>query len=200
MIVSTGMNDISSIEKSVNIMEKHSIEYALMHTTNLYPTKPEWVRLGAMLEMMKAFPGVPIGLSDHTLNNNACISAIALGASLVERHFTDKMSRKGPDIVCSMDENELKRLLLAAKEVPLMFGGHKKAISEEKVTIDFAFASVVSIRPIKKGEKFTKTNIWVKRPGTGDFLAEQFDKILGKKAACDISDDTQITKEMILKA
>ena len=199
MIVSTGMNDIPAIEKAVNILEKHNVEYALMHTTNLYPTKPEWVRLGAMLEMMKAFPGVPIGLSDHTCNNNACIAAIAMGASIVERHFTDKKSRKGPDIICSMDEYELKRLLLAAKEVPLMFGGHKKAIEEEQVTIDFAFASVVSIKPIKKGEKFTKTNIWVKRPGTGDYLAEQFDKILGKEAACDIADDTQLTKEMILK-
>lgn len=197
MIVSTGMNDIPSIEKAVDIMEKHCVEYALMHTTNLYPTKPEWVRLGAMQEMMKAFPGIPIGLSDHTLNNNACITAIALGASLVERHFTDKMSRKGPDIVCSMDEDALKQLLLAAKEIPLMLGGHKKAIKEEQVTIDFAFASVVSIKAIKKGDTFSKTNIWVKRPGTGDFLAEQFDEILGKRAACDIPDDAQITREMV---
>ena len=197
MIVSTGMNDIPAIEKAVDIMEKHCVEYALMHTTNLYPTKPEWVRLGAMQEMMKAFPGVPVGLSDHTLNNNACITAIALGASLVERHFTDKMSRKGPDIVCSMDEDTLKQLLLAAKEIPLMLGGHKEAIKEEQVTIDFAFASVVSIKPIKKGDTFSKTNIWVKRPGTGDFLAEQFDEILGKRAACDIPDDAQITREMV---
>ena len=197
MIVSTGMNDIPAIEKAVDIMEKHSVEYALMHTTNLYPTKPEWVRLGAMQEMMKAFPDVPVGLSDHTLNNNACITAIALGASLVERHFTDKMSRKGPDIVCSMDEDTLKQLLLAAKEIPLMLGGHKEAIKEEQVTIDFAFASVVSIKPIKKGDTFSETNIWVKRPGTGDFLAEQFDEILGKRAACDIPDDAQITREMV---
>jgi len=197
MIVSTGMNDIPAIEKTVNIMEKHGIEYALMHTTNLYPTKPEWVRLGAMQEMMKAFPGVPVGLSDHTLNNNACISAIALGATLVERHFTDKMSRTGPDIVCSMDEQTLKELLQAAHEVPKMLGGTKKAIKEEQVTIDFAFATVVSIKPIKKGDVFTKDNIWVKRPGTGEILAEEYDSILGKVALCDIDNDIQITRRMI---
>ena len=197
MIVSTGMNDIPSIEKTVNIMEKHGVEYALMHTTNLYPTKPEWVRLGAMQEMMRAFPGVPVGLSDHTRNNNACIAAMALGASLVERHFTDKMSRTGPDIVCSMDEEALRELLQASREVPLMLGGTKKAIPEEQVTIDFAFASVVSIKPIKRGDMFSKENIWVKRPGTGEIPAECYGSLLGKKAACDISDDTQISLNMI---
>ncbi len=197
MIVSTGMNDIPSIEKTVNIMEKHGVEYALMHTTNLYPTKPEWVRLGAMQEMMKAFPGIPVGLSDHTTNNNACIAAMALGASLVERHFTDKMSRIGPDIVCSMDENALKELLSAAREIPQMLGGKKEAIKEEQVTIDFAFATVVTIKDIKAGEKFTKENIWVKRPGTGEILAEEFVSILGKSAACDIKNDVQLTRNMI---
>ncbi len=197
MIVSTGMNDLKSIEKTVNIMEKHGVQYALMHTTNLYPTKPEWVRLGAMQEMMQAFPGIPVGLSDHTLNNNACIAAMALGASLVERHFTDRMDRIGPDIVCSMDEQALGELLLVAREVPLMRGGHKGAIPEEQVTIDFAFATCVTIAPIKKGEVFTKENLWVKRPGTGEILAEEYDTILGKKATCDIDNDTQLTRSMI---
>ncbi|SDB39053.1 N-acetylneuraminate synthase [Pseudobutyrivibrio sp. YE44] len=197
MIVSTGMNDLKSIEKTVNIMEKYGVQYALMHTTNLYPTKPEWVRLGAMQEMMHAFPGVPVGLSDHTLNNNACIAAIALGASLVERHFTDHMDRIGPDIVCSMDEHALGELLQAAREVPLMRGGHKGAIPEEQVTIDFAFATCVTIKPVKVGEVFTKENLWVKRPGTGEIPAEEYENILGKKATCDIENDIQLTRSMV---
>lgn len=197
MIVSTGMNDLKSVEKTINIMEKHGVQYALMHTTNLYPTKPEWVRLGAMQEMMKAFPGIPIGLSDHTLNNNACIAAMAQGACLVERHFTDYKERTGPDIVCSMDETELKELIQAADEVHRMLGGTKGAIAEEKVTIDFAFATCVTIAPIKKGELFTKQNLWVKRPGTGAIKADEYDKVLGKKAAVDISNDTQIDYSMI---
>lgn len=197
MIVSTGMNDIRSIAKAVNILEKYGISYALLHTTNLYPTAPSLVRLGAMQEMMREFPNVPVGLSDHTLNNNACIAAMALGASVVERHYTDRMDRTGPDIICSMDEQALKELLLAAQEVPQMLGGRKQAAKEEQVTIDFAFATVVTIKPVRKGEKFTKDNLWVKRPGTGEIPAEEYADILGKEAACDIDEDIQLTKEMI---
>lgn len=199
MIVSTGMNDIPAIAKTVNILEKYSVPYALMHTTNLYPTDPALIRLGAMTAMMEEFKGVPIGLSDHSLNNNACIAAMALGASLVERHFTDKMERTGPDIVCSMDEQKLKELLAAADEVPKMLGGTKAAVSQEQVTIDFAFATAVSIRPVAKGEKFTMENIWVKRPGTGEIPAEEFEGLLGKTATCDIAQDVQLTRAMIGK-
>lgn len=197
MIVSTGMNDMKSIEKTVNIMERYKISYALMHTTNLYPTVPALVRLGAMQELMEAFPGIPIGLSDHTLNNSACIAAMAMGAKLVERHYTDHMERTGPDIICSMDEHRLSELISAADEVPLMLGGHKAATKEEQVTIDFAFASVVTIKSVKKGEKFTKDNLWVKRPGTGGIPAEKFESILGRQAACDIGNDVQLKEDML---
>ena len=197
MIVSTGMNSIESIRKAVAILEKHNVPYALLHTTNLYPTKPEQVRLGAMQEMMKEFPDTIIGLSDHTINNNSCIAAVALGAKILERHFTDKMDRNGPDIVCSMDEERLKELIQASREVTLMLGGEKKALKAEQVTIDFAFATVVTIKPIKKGEAFTKENLWVKRPGTGAILAEKYEDILGKKAKCDIDTDVQLDWNMI---
>jgi len=198
MIVSTGMNDIASIDKAVNILERYNVPYALLHTTNLYPTEPSWVRLGAMQEMMVQYPEIPIGLSDHTLNNNACICAMAFGAKIVERHYTDTMTRTGPDIVCSMDEEKLKELLQASKEIPLMLGGNKSAIAEEQVTIEFAFATVVTVNCIKKGDKFTKENLWVKRPGTGEISAEEYSSILGKTAACDIENDTQLKKEMII--
>ena len=198
MIVSTGMNNLESVVKAVEILEKNNVPYALMHTTNLYPTPPQFVRYGAMLQMMERFPDIPIGLSDHTQTNTACIGAMALGASLVERHFTDVKSRKGPDIVCSMDENELRELLIAARDISKMFGGSKEAIPEEKVTIDFAFATVVTIKPIKKGEPFTRENIWVKRPGTGEILAEKYESILGKKASRDIDFDVHLTNDMIV--
>lgn len=197
MIVSTGMNDIRSVSKAVNILERYGVEYALMHTTNLYPTLPSLVRLGAMQELRKEFPEIPIGLSDHTLSNHACIAAMALGADLVERHFTDYMQRTGPDIVCSMDEMGLRDLLQAAEEVPKMLGGTKCAAKEEQVTIDFAFATVVAIQDIGRGEAFCKENIWVKRPGTGEILAEEFEKLLGKRALCDIASDTQIRRSMV---
>lgn len=197
MIVSTGMNDIQSIQKTVDILEEYQVPYALMHTTNLYPTDPRLVRLGAMQQMMEVFKGVPIGLSDHTLTNAACIASIALGASLVERHFVDYKWRTGPDVVCSMDEHDLKELLQAARDVPKMLGGEKKAAAEEQVTIDFAFATVVTIAPIRAGEIFTEKNIWVKRPGTGEIPAEKYESLLGRKAACDIEQDVQLTFNMV---
>lgn len=197
MILSTGMNDLKSVQKTVEILEYRRVPYALMHTTNLYPTRPEQVRLGAMQELMDAFPSVPIGLSDHSVNNNAAYAALALGASLVERHFTDVMTRKGPDICCSMDEGELAKLIEAAREIPSMRGGVKKALPEEQVTIDFAFASVVTTKPIAAGTMLNRDNLWVKRPGTGHFKAKDYKSLLGRVARVDIPGDTLLTPEML---
>lgn len=197
VILSTGMNTIESIQKAVAVLDKHNIPVALLHTTNLYPTPIHLVRFGAMVELSEAFPDKVFGLSDHTLNNNSCLGAVALGASILERHFTDHMQRTGPDIVCSMDENACRELIVSSAEIAQMRGGSKKPADEEQVTIDFAFATVCSIASIKKGEVFTKENIWVKRPGTGKILAESFDDILGKTATRDIEDDEQLTWEDI---
>ena len=192
MIVSTGMNDIPSIRKMVDILNKYNIQYALLHTTNLYPTPSHLVRFGAMQELQKEFPGAIIGLSDHTTSNLACFGAVALGASILERHFTDSMDRAGPDIVNSMDPEALKELIDGSIELAKMRGGKKEATKEEQVTIDFAFATVVSIADIKKGETFTKENIWVKRPGTGEIAAEDYQDILGKTSLVDIQYDKHL--------
>ncbi|MNF94310.1 N,N'-diacetyllegionaminic acid synthase [compost metagenome] len=150
-----------------------------------------------MVELHKAFPDKVFGLSDHTLNNNACLGAVALGASVLERHFTDHMQRIGPDIICSMDEKACMELIISSAEMALMRGGIKKPAPEEQVTIDFAFATVCAIAPIKKGEIFTKQNIWVKRPGTGKILAEHFNDLIGKTATRDIENDEQLIWEDI---
>ena len=192
IILSTGMNDIDSIRKSVEIMEKHGVKYSLLHCTNLYPTPANLVRLGGMVELQKEFPNAIIGLSDHTVNNNACLAATALGASVLERHFTDSKDRPGPDIVCSMDPKELKELIEASKEIQQMRGGKKEAAKEEQVTIDFAFATVVTTKPLKKGDILTKENIWVKRPGTGEIKAEHYESLLGKVVNKDIEEDEHL--------
>ncbi|CAM3670284.1 N-acetylneuraminate synthase [Flavobacterium chungbukense] len=197
VILSTGMNTIESIQKAVAVFDKYNVPVALLHTTNLYPTPIHLVRFGAMVELNQAFPNKVFGLSDHTLNNNACLGAVALGASILERHFTDHMQRTGPDIVCSMDENACRELIVSSTEIAQMRGGTKKPAAEEQVTIDFAFATVCSIAPIKKGEIFTKENIWVKRPGTGKILAESFNNIIGKTATRNIENDEQLTWEDI---
>ena len=193
VILSTGMNTVESVKKAVDIFDAHQVPVALLHTTNLYPTPPHLVRFGAMLELHQVFPDKVYGLSDHTLNNNACLGAVALGASILERHFTDYKERSGPDIVCSMDETECKDLICASKEMAMMRGGKKEPAKEEQVTIDFAFATVCTINQITKGEELTKTNIWVKRPGTGDILAEHFNSILGKIATRNIDIDEQLS-------
>jgi sialic acid synthase SpsE len=192
MIVSTGMNDIPSVRKMVDILESYNVQYALLHTTNLYPTPPHLVRFGAMQELQKEFPSAVIGLSDHTISNLACFGAVALGASILERHFTDSMDRDGPDIVNSMDPEALKELIDGSIELAKMRGGKKEATKEEQVTIDFAFATVVAIQDIKKGEKFTKDNIWVKRPGTGEIKAADFKPLLEKEATTNIKSDSHI--------
>ena len=193
IILSTGMNTIESISKAVSIFTRNNIQFALLHTTNLYPTPNRLVRLGAMKEISDNFPNLVYGLSDHTISNHACFGAVALGASILERHFTDKMDRIGPDIICSMDEKSCNELITGSEIIWTQSGGKKGPAVEEQVTIDFAFATVCSIDAIKKGEILTMDNIWVKRPGTGKILADKFNSLLGKKSTRNIDNDEQLT-------
>lgn len=198
MIVSTGMNDIEQVRKTVEILEKYKVPYGLLHTTNIYPTPSRLVRLGAMEELQREFPNAVIGLSDHTTSNLACFGSVALGASILERHFTDRMDRSGPDIINSMDPIALKELIIGSEEIAKMRGGKKEAARAEQVTIDFAFATVVTIKPVRKGEKLTKENIWVKRPGTGEIKAGSYNEILGKEFNKDIGNDEHISWKDIM--
>ena len=192
ILLSTGMNSIDSIKKAENIFNSYNIPYALMHTTNIYPTPNRLIRLGALQEMQKKFPNTVVGLSDHSISNHACFGAIALGASILERHFTDSMDRKGPDIICSMDSEKLKELIEGSRILFEQRGGKKIALNEEKITMDFAFATIVTTKPVKKDETFTPKNIWVKRPGTKGIKAEYYDQILGKKSKKNIQMDQHV--------
>ena len=192
IIMSTGMNSIRTIKNSVEIIRKSKIPFALLHTTNLYPTPYRLVRLGALNELSKSYPDAIIGLSDHTINNYSSFGAIALGASIIERHFTDNYKRKGPDISCSMDTIQCKELLKGANIIFQERGGSKNIIKEEKVTSNFAFATVVSIDDIKRGQRFSSKNIWVKRPGVGEIKARDYKNIIGKIANRDIKKDKHL--------
>jgi len=198
VIISTGMNSIESVRPSVEILRKAGIPYALMHCTNVYPTPPELVRLGAMAQLKEAFPDAVIGLSDHTTSNYPCLGSVALGASLLERHFTDRMDRPGPDIVCSMDPVTLKELIEGSKIIFAARGGEKGPVEAEAPTIAFAFASVVAIRDIAPGQKLTEENIWVKRPGGGDFTVLDYEALLGKISKVSIPRGLQIKKSDVL--
>ncbi len=198
IILSTGMNDIKSIKIATKIFEKYKVDYALLHTTNLYPTPANLTRLNCIKILKKNFPKAVIGLSDHTSDNLTSYAAVALGASIIEKHYIDtKKTRTGPDISASIDSIQLKELVQGSRKIFSALPGIKKPVREEKDTMKFAFASIVAIKNIKSGTKLSKNNIWVKRPGTGDFLAKDYKKILGKKALKNIKINTQIKKEHI---
>jgi sialic acid synthase SpsE len=193
IILSTGMNDVQSISKSVQILEKSKVNYALLHTTSMYPTPYDKVRLGALIDLKNNFPDTVIGLSDHSVGNYTSFASLSLGASIIEKHFTSDKTWPGPDIHVSIDPNELKDLLIGSTSIHQSLGGHKTILKEEQPTIDFAYSCVVSINNIEKDDIFTENNIWIKRPGTGKIKAEKYDQIIGRKAKKNVLKNTQLT-------
>jgi N-acetylneuraminate synthase len=194
VIISTGMNSIETVRPTVEILRKANVPFALLHCTNVYPTPPGLVRLGAITQLKEAFPDAVVGLSDHTTSNYPCFGAVALGASILERHFTDRMDRPGPDIVCSMDPVALKELIAGSNIIFAARGGEKGPVEAEAPTIAFAFASVVAIQNIAPGQRLSEENIWVKRPGGGDFTVMDYEPLLGKVALAPIRRGFQIKR------
>lgn len=194
VILSTGMNDLSSVRRSAAVLDGR-VPYALMHCTSMYPTPYEKVRLGAVTELQSEFPGVPVGLSDHSMNIWTCLGAVALGASLLEKHFTISRSWPGPDTGISIEPSELTDLIEGSRAIWQARGGAKTILAEEKPVIDFAYATVVSIAPIKAGDAFSHENVWVKRPGTGPIHAVRFEEIIGRRALSDIPADVHLRPE-----
>jgi N-acetylneuraminate synthase len=194
VILSTGMNSIESIQPSVNILRQSKVPFALLHCTNVYPTPFNLVRLGAMTRLREAFPDAVIGLSDHTLTNHVCLGSVALGARILERHFTDRMDRPGPDIVCSMDPIALADLIQGSRNIFEARGGEKVAVEAEAPTIAFAFASVVVTADLDVGATLSEENLWLRRPGGGDFGSNDYDSLIGQKLQSPIRRGQRLTK------
>jgi len=192
IILSTGMNDINSIRPAVEIIRDANIEFALLHCTSMYPTPYSFVRLRALNELQIEFPDAILGLSDHSIGNYTSFAAVALGANIIEKHFVSDKNWVGPDVPISITPIELEDLIKGSNAIFKSIGGEKIVLKEEGPTIDFAYSSVVSISNIRAGEKFSNKNIWVKRPGTGEILATDFQKVLGKKSRLDIQKNVQI--------
>jgi N-acetylneuraminate synthase len=174
-----------------------NVGYALFHCTSIYPTPYDKIRLGALADLGRHFPTAPIGLSDHSHGIYTCLGASALGAVLLEKHFTSDKTWPGPDIPISIDPTELRDLILGSRAIWQALGGDKAILPEEQPTINFAYACVVAIRDIKQGELFSLDNIWVKRPGTGEIKAVYFEKVVGKTCRLPVSANTQITWDCI---
>jgi N-acetylneuraminate synthase len=192
VILSTGMNDLDSIRPSVEILRSAGVPYALTHCTSMYPTPYNKVRLGAIPQMRDAFPDAVVGLSDHSLGNYTCLAAVPLGARILEKHFTSDKGWPGPDVSISMDPGELADLIRGSRAIFEARGGGKTILPEEQPTIDFAYASVVTTRAVKPGELFSGENVWVKRPGTGEIKARDFDRVLGRRAAKALPANAQV--------
>lgn len=192
VIVSTGMNDLESITPAVRILREAGVGFALLHCTSLYPTPVEQVRLGALADLGGAFPDAVLGLSDHTTTIYPCLGAVALGASILERHFTSDPDWPGPDIPVSSTPSEFARLVEGSRLVHAALGGRKEVLADEQPTIDFAYACVVTTAPVAAGERLTTANVWVKRPGTGEIRARDYDSVLGRTAAFDLPANVQV--------
>jgi len=194
MILSTGMNDLASVEASVEAIRAHDCPLMLMHCTSEYPTPYDDVRLGAIQKLKDKF-GLPVGLSDHSMGIYTCLGAVALGASVLEKHYTISRDWPGPDCPISIEPDELEALITGSTAVWKARGGAKNILPAEQPVIDFAYACVVTIQPVKAGEELSLDNIWVKRPGTGPIKAKDMDDVLGKKATRDLPVDVQISPE-----
>lgn len=195
MIVSTGMNDLISVKKTVDVIKSAGTPLALLHCTSMYPTPYESVRLGAVSQLREKFPDVPIGLSDHSANIWTCLGAVALGACILEKHFTVSRTWPGPDVPISIEPHELSDLIIGSRAIWSARGGTKTILPGEQPVIDFAYATVVTIKDIASGEIFTRDNLWVKRPGLGPIPANDLESILGCRAKRAVAKDQHLVAD-----
>lgn len=194
VILSTGMATMNEIETAIGVLEEAGLCRSLitvLHCTSEYPTPMDEVNLSAMHSIKKAF-GVKVGYSDHTKGIEIAIAAAALGAKVIEKHFTIDKNLPGPDHKASLDPVELKAMVSAVRNIEVSIGnGEKIPTKSELKNKIVARRSIVASRSIKVGEKFTENNIDVKRPGTG-ISPMCWDDVIGRKATRDFNADELI--------
>lgn len=192
VIMSTGMQTIDTIRASVQILEDAGIEYALLECTNLYPSPPEIVSLQGVTDLKNAFPNAVVGFSDHSIGPEMALASVALGASILERHYTDTRYRKGPDISCSMDPAELRFLVDRSREIHTALMNPKQRTAPEEDVYRFARASVVADLDLPAGHTIAEADIWARRPGSGNIAGYDFDKVVGKTLKVAVTRNQQL--------
>ncbi len=194
VILSTGMCELNDIEAALNVLLEFGAkkeQITILHCNTEYPTPLGDVNLKAMLEIGEKF-GVQVGYSDHTKGIEVPIAAVALGATVIEKHFTLDKNMEGPDHKASLEPEELKAMVSAIRNIEQALGSGHKTISEsERKNIEIARKSIVSACPIKKGEMFTEENLTVKRPGTG-ISPMRWNEIVGQTARKDFEEEEMI--------
>ena len=197
VIMSTGMQTIDSVRKSVEILDRADVDYALLECTNLYPSPPEIVSLQGVGDLKRAFPGAVVGFSDHSIGPEMALASVALGASILERHYTDTRYRQGPDIINSMDPAELRYLIDRSREIHTALMNPKARTEAEEPVYLFARASVVADRDLPAGQVIGEADIWARRPGSGEIAGYEFDKVVGKTLQQRVTRNTQLKWEQL---
>ena len=195
VILSTGMATITEIKDAVKVLTDNGIskdKITILHCNTEYPTPMEDVNLKAMLHIQREL-GVPVGYSDHTLRIEVPIAAVALGATVIEKHFTLDKTLPGPDHKASLEPEELKAMVMAIRNIEKAIGGSglKEVSKSEAKNKPIARKSIVATKTIKKGDLFSVENLTVKRPGTG-ISPMQWDNVIGKTAKKDFEEDDLI--------
>ena len=194
VILSTGMSTLTEVEAAVKILEKGGVkrdEIILLHCTTQYPTPFEAVNLRA-IDSLATLGCRSVGYSDHTQGITVPIAAVALGASVIEKHFTLDRNLPGPDQKASLEPDELRQMVEAVRQVEAALGGAEKIVADvERPNIEVARKSIVAARPISKGEIFSEENITVKRPGSG-ISPMMWDSVIGRQAPDDFEADSLI--------
>jgi N,N'-diacetyllegionaminate synthase len=195
IIISTGMSNLPEVEQAVSVLRQAGCsDLVILHCTSSYPAPPETVNLRAMQSMADAFH-VPVGFSDHTQGVEAALAAVALGACVIEKHFTLARSLPGPDHQASLEPAELGALIRGIRIVESTLGdGLKRATSAEQDVKDVARRSIVARKAIASGTLITQDLLAFKRPGTG-IPPSEYQKVVGRKATRTIASDTLIRFE-----
>lgn len=190
IILSTGMCTMEEVRKAVStILEEGNEQLMLLHAITAYPTHPKDVNLLAMKAMIKEFDKIDIGYSDHTIGTTACICAAAMGAKIIEKHFTYDKNEEGPDHILSADPIEMKEIVDKIRELEMMKGsGIKRPSDGEKITRINNRKSVIISKSIKKGEKITREHLDIKRPGSG-IQPQHFEQVIGRITNKDLEVD-----------
>lgn len=198
MIVSTGMSTIDEIAETVGVLKALDVPLVLTHCVSAYPCPYERVNLGMIGRLQQLFD-VPVGLSDHSKGIYTAIGGVALGACVIEKHFTFDRTLPGPDHASSIEAYELGELVKGAQAVYLARGASREIFPEEREIVAWARESVVSVSPIKKGTSITAEMVTVKRPTAGPdaFPARELDFVIGKTAIADIAADRQILRTQV---
>lgn len=192
VFISTGMSNMNEVKAAVSVLKNNGTDdITLLQCNTQYPTPMSDVNLLAMVKMREE-TGLAVGYSDHTQGIEVPIAAVALGAKVIEKHFTLDKNMEGPDHKASLEPYELKQMVVGIRKIELALGNGIKQLSEsEKTNVEVARKSIVASAQIKKGELFTKANITTKRPGNG-ISPMQWDEILGTTAGRDYEMDEMI--------